>query len=179
MNIWLNGTFEVPILCESIGRRCMCRMVTQIRYLGVGGARWSSGRHGWIVFCVHPSYFNLEYLSHLKFILIPLWRGFYFSEDILSNLHTVDVAYRRTKPWWYRRTHGRSPLPDILRLNSFWSKKLVSLDKIKDMIPLPLDDWVNYRNQILNVVEGQFLTKRNSNAKWREGGFGREFYGSR
>ena len=39
MNIWLNGTFEVPILCESIGRRCMCRMVTQIRHLGVGGAR--------------------------------------------------------------------------------------------------------------------------------------------
>jgi hypothetical protein len=25
------------------------------------------------------------YLSHLKFILIPLWRGFYFSEDILSD----------------------------------------------------------------------------------------------
>ncbi len=31
-------------------------MVTQIRHLGVGGARWSSGRHGWIVFCVHLSY---------------------------------------------------------------------------------------------------------------------------
>ena len=40
------------------------------------------------------SYFNLEYLSHIKFILIPLWRGFYFSEDILSDLHTVDVTYR-------------------------------------------------------------------------------------
>ena len=48
---------------------------------------------------VHLSYFNLEYLSHLIFILIPLLRGFYFSEDILSDLHTVDVAYRRTKPW--------------------------------------------------------------------------------
>jgi hypothetical protein len=23
LNIWLNGTFEVPILCEFIGRRCM------------------------------------------------------------------------------------------------------------------------------------------------------------
>ena len=39
LNIWLNGTFEVPILCEFIGRRCMCRMVKQIRHLGVGGAR--------------------------------------------------------------------------------------------------------------------------------------------
>ncbi len=64
INIWLNGTFEVPILCASIGWRCLCRMVTQIRHLGVGGARWSSGRHGWIVFCVHLSYFNLEHLSH-------------------------------------------------------------------------------------------------------------------
>ena len=100
MNIWLNGMFEVPIFCESIGRRCMCRMVTHISHLGVGGARSSSGRHGWIVFCVHLSYFNLEYLSHIKFKLIPLWRGFYFSDDILSDLHTVDVAYRRTKPWW-------------------------------------------------------------------------------
>jgi len=27
-------------------------MVTQICHLGVGGARWSSGCHGWIVFCV-------------------------------------------------------------------------------------------------------------------------------
>jgi len=34
------------------------------------------------------------------FILIPLWRGFYCSKDILSDVHTVDVAYRRTKPWW-------------------------------------------------------------------------------
>jgi hypothetical protein len=32
--------------------------------------------------------------------LIPLWRGFYFSEDMLSDVHTVDVSYRRTKPWW-------------------------------------------------------------------------------
>ena len=40
-----------------------------------------------------------EYLSHLIFILIPLWRGFYFSEDMLSDVHTVDVSYRRTKPW--------------------------------------------------------------------------------
>jgi hypothetical protein len=31
--------------------------------------------------------------------LIPLWRGFYFSEDMLSDVHTVDVSYRRTKPW--------------------------------------------------------------------------------
>ena len=37
-----------------------------------------------------------EYLSHLIFILIPLWRGFYFSEDMLSDVHTVDVSYRRT-----------------------------------------------------------------------------------
>ncbi len=59
INIWLNGTFEVPILCASIGWRWMCCMVTQIRHLGVGGARWRSGCHGWIVFCVHPSYFNL------------------------------------------------------------------------------------------------------------------------
>ena len=41
------------------------------------------------VLCAHLSYFNLEYLSHLIFILIPLWRGFYFSKDImLSNVHT-------------------------------------------------------------------------------------------
>ena len=73
----------------------MCRMVTHISHLGVGGARSSSGRHGWIVFCVHLSYFNLEYLSHLIFILIPLWRGFNFSEDMLSNVHTADVSYRR------------------------------------------------------------------------------------
>ena len=99
INIWLNGTFEVPILCASIGCRNLCRMVTQIRHLGVSGARWSSGRHGWIVFCVHLSYFNLEYLSHLIFILIPLWRGFYFSEDMLSDVHTIDVSYHRTRPW--------------------------------------------------------------------------------
>ena len=37
-----------------------------------------------------------EYLSHSIFILIPLWRGFYFSEDMLSDVHTVDVSYRRT-----------------------------------------------------------------------------------
>jgi len=67
--------------------------------LGVVGARWSSGCHGWIVFCVHLSYFNLEYLSHLIFILIPLWRGFYFREEMLSDVHTEDVSYRRTKPW--------------------------------------------------------------------------------
>jgi hypothetical protein len=24
----------------------------------------------------------------------PLWRGFYFSEDMLSDVHTVDVSYR-------------------------------------------------------------------------------------
>ena len=41
------------------------------------------------MFCVHLSYFNLEYLSHIKFKLIPLWRGFYFSEDIMvSDVHT-------------------------------------------------------------------------------------------
>ena len=88
--------FEEPILCASIGWRCLCRMVTQIRQVGVGGTRWSSGRHG-------LSYFNLEYLSHLILILIPLLRGFYFSEDMLSNVHTEDVYYRRTKPggWWW------------------------------------------------------------------------------
>ena len=49
---------------------------------------------------MHPSYFNREYLSHLILILIPLRRGFYFSEDMLSDVvHTEDVAYRRTKPW--------------------------------------------------------------------------------
>jgi hypothetical protein len=48
---------------------------------------------------VHLSYFNLEYLFHLIFILIPLWRGFYFSKDMLSDEHTKDVSYRRTKPW--------------------------------------------------------------------------------
>ncbi len=85
------------ILCISIGWRCLCRMVRQIRHLGVVGARWSSGRHGWIVFCVHLSYFNLDYLSHLIFILIPLWRGFYFSEEMLSDVHTEDVAFWRTK----------------------------------------------------------------------------------
>ena len=37
-----------------------------------------------LFFCVHLSYFNLEYLSHLIFILIPLLRGYYFSEDMLS-----------------------------------------------------------------------------------------------
>ena len=37
LNIWLNGTFEVPILCEFIGRRYV--PVKQIRHLGVGGAR--------------------------------------------------------------------------------------------------------------------------------------------
>jgi hypothetical protein len=47
-----------------------------------------------------------EYLSHLIFILIPLWRGFYFSEDMLSDVHTVDVSYRRTKPWCVPRTNG-------------------------------------------------------------------------
>ncbi len=106
INIWLNGTFEVPILCASIGCRNLCRMVTQIRHLGVSGARWSSGRHGWIVFCVHLSYFNLECLSHLIFILIPLWRGFQFSEDVLSDVHTEDVSYRRTKPWWGLLMHA-------------------------------------------------------------------------
>ena len=25
-------------------------------------------------------------------ILIPLWRGFFFSEDMLSDVHTEDVA---------------------------------------------------------------------------------------
>ena len=34
------------------------------------------------------------------------------------------------------------------------------------------------RNQIFNFVEGQFLTKRNSNAKWREGCLGHVFYSS-
>jgi hypothetical protein len=70
---------------------------------------------------------------------------------------------------------GRSPLPAILRLNFFLSK--IVPHKIKDSIPLDADG-VNCRNQIFNFVEGQFLTKRNSNAKWREGGFGRVFYGS-
>jgi len=73
----------------------------------------------------------------------------------------------------YRKTRGRSPLPAILRLIFFWSK--IVLNKIKDSIPL--DAGVNCRNQIFNFVEGQFFTKRNSNAKWREGGFGRVFYG--
>ena len=41
-----------------------------------------------------------EYLSHLIFILIPLWRGFYFSEDILSDIHTKHVSYRRTESRW-------------------------------------------------------------------------------
>ncbi len=45
------------------------------------------------------SYFNLEYLSHFIFLLIPLLRGFYFREDMLSDVHTEDVAHRRTKPW--------------------------------------------------------------------------------
>ncbi len=39
------------------------------------------------------------FLSHLIFILIPLLRGFNFSEDMLSDVHTEDVVYRRTKPW--------------------------------------------------------------------------------
>ncbi len=51
------------------------------------------------MFCVHLLYFNLEYLSHLIFLLIPLWRGFYFSEDMLSDVHTIDVSYHRTRPW--------------------------------------------------------------------------------
>jgi hypothetical protein len=38
--------------------------------------------------------------------LIPLWRGFYFSEDMLSDVHTVDVSYRRTKPWCLLVGHG-------------------------------------------------------------------------
>jgi len=70
--------------------------------LGWVGARWSSGRHGWIVFCVHPSYFNLGRLPiPLIFILIPLWRGFYFSEGMLSDVHTKDVAHRRRKSGFY------------------------------------------------------------------------------
>ena len=44
---------------------------------------------------MHLSYFNLEYLSHLIFILIPLWRGFYFSEDMLSDVH-VNPRMRTT-----------------------------------------------------------------------------------
>jgi hypothetical protein len=32
--------------------------------------------------------------------LIPLWRGFNFSEDILSDIHTKDVSYCRTESRW-------------------------------------------------------------------------------
>ncbi len=97
INIWRNGTFEVPILCAYMVGRSLCCMGTQTCLLGVGGARWTNGRHGWIVFCVHLSYFKLEYISSLIIILIPLWRGFYFSKNILSNVHTKDVSYHRTE----------------------------------------------------------------------------------
>jgi hypothetical protein len=79
-----------------------------------------------------------------------------------------------TSCYLHRKTRGRNPLPAILHLNFFWSK--IFLYKIKDSIPL--DAGVNCRNQIFNFVEGQFLTKRNSSAKWREGSFVRVFYGS-
>jgi hypothetical protein len=49
---------------------------------------------------VHLSYYNLEYISHRIIILIQLWRGFYFSEDILSDIHTKHVSYRRTESRW-------------------------------------------------------------------------------
>ena len=69
----------------------------------LGSAALGEAGDAMVGLCFDLSYFNLEYLSHLNFILIPLWRGFYFSEDILSDLHTVDVAYRRTKPWCIER----------------------------------------------------------------------------
>ena len=37
---------------------------------------------------MHLSYFNLEYLSQIICILIPLWRGFYISENMISDVHT-------------------------------------------------------------------------------------------
>jgi hypothetical protein len=98
----------------------MCCMVTQIRHLGVSGARWSSGRNGWIVFCVHLSYFNLEYLSHLIFILIPLWRGFYFSEDMLSDVHTVDVGLHKDAS---KITFWLTPANRVSAESSWWKKE--------------------------------------------------------
>ena len=44
------------------------------------------------MFCVHTSYFNLEYLSQLIFYIdSTLERFFFFSEDMLSDVHTPTV----------------------------------------------------------------------------------------
>ena len=52
--------------------------------LGSAGLGEAFGRHGWIVFCGGM----VRYRILTLFILIPLLRGFYFSENILSDVHT-------------------------------------------------------------------------------------------
>jgi hypothetical protein len=53
----------------------------------------------------------------------------------------------------------------------------LSLDKIKDLISIV--DFAHNQNPLINFVEGQFLTKRNSKEKWRERCLNRVPYGIR
>ena len=69
-------------------QRCLWRMVTQLCHIGVGGARWNFWTP-WLdcVLCASTmQYFN--YIFNWIFILIPLLGGFYFSKNILSDVHT-------------------------------------------------------------------------------------------
>ena len=53
--------------------------------LGLAGLGEAFGRHGWIVFCGGMVCYRILTL----FILIPLLRGFYFSKNILSDVHII------------------------------------------------------------------------------------------
>jgi hypothetical protein len=51
----------------------------------------------------------------------------------------------------------------------------LSIQNIKDLIPIL--ELTTIWNQVFNILNGQFLAKRNSNEKWREGFTCRVFYG--
>jgi hypothetical protein len=101
-DIWLNGTFKVKYPSSEHPSDEDACAVWLHRSAILGSAALGEAADAMVGLCFVCIYRTLtrEYLSHLIFILIPLWRGFYFSEDMLSVVHTVDVSYRRTRPWW-------------------------------------------------------------------------------
>ena len=84
-----SGYFKHPSFANAWFEDACAVWLQSSAILGSAGLGESFGHHGWIVFCGGMVRYHILTL----FILIPLLRGFYSSENTLSNVHTR-VVYR-------------------------------------------------------------------------------------
>ncbi len=79
------GYFKRPSFANAWFKDACAVWLHSSAILGLAGLGEAFGRHGWIVFCGGMVHYHILTL----FILITLLRGFYFSKNILSDVHST------------------------------------------------------------------------------------------